>query len=147
MRPFRLALAALLLTLCATALLTGTLLAGPAQARTTPARADTATALHPLGRFTVNHYNGLRVAPGQVRNLAVVDLAELPTLQAKPEVDAAYAGRRCAALAGAQRLEVAGRVVPWRVTSSTFAYAPGEGDWRPAACPVSSWRKFAPRGP
>ncbi|MET8866190.1 sulfite exporter TauE/SafE family protein [Nonomuraea sp. NPDC004580] len=88
---------------------------------------------HPLGRFTVNHYNGLRVTPAHVRNLAVVDLAELPTVQAEPEVSAAgsaYAARRCAALAAAQRLQVAGRVVPWRVESAAFAYAPGEGGLR-----------------
>ncbi|MEV4801144.1 sulfite exporter TauE/SafE family protein [Nonomuraea sp. NPDC049421] len=88
---------------------------------------------HPLGRFTVNHYNGLRVTPSHVRNLAVVDLAELPTVQAEQEVSAAgsaYAARRCAALAAAHRLKVAGRVVPWRVESAAFAYAPGEGGLR-----------------
>ncbi|MFC4015453.1 High-affinity nickel-transporter [Nonomuraea purpurea] len=95
-------------------LLVGTVLAGAAQA-------------HPLGDFTVNHYNGLRIAPAHVGNLAIVDLAELPTLQAKPQVNAGYAAGRCAALAAAQQLKVAGEVVPWRVTSSELAYAPGQG--------------------
>ncbi|MEW1848476.1 hypothetical protein AB0392_61855, partial [Nonomuraea angiospora] len=54
-------------------------------------------AMHPLGNFTVNHYNGLRISPSDVRNLAVVDAAELPTLQARPQVDASYAARRCGA--------------------------------------------------
>ncbi|MFG1616854.1 nickel/cobalt transporter [Nonomuraea wenchangensis] len=85
---------------------------------------------HPLGNFTVNHYNGLVVTPGGIGNLAVVDLAELPTLQADPGVDAGYAGRRCAALAAAQRLVVAGTAVPWRVTEAGFAYAPGMGGLR-----------------
>ncbi|GAA3686551.1 hypothetical protein GCM10022224_059270 [Nonomuraea antimicrobica] len=102
----------LLLTLCA-----GVLLATPAAA-------------HPLGNFTVNHYNGLRVSASDVRNLAVVDLAELPTLQERPEADATYAARRCAALAAAQRLEVAGAAVPWRVTGSALTYSPGEGGLR-----------------
>ncbi|SEU39319.1 nickel/cobalt transporter [Nonomuraea wenchangensis] len=87
-------------------------------------------AAHPLGNFTVNHYNGLVVTPGGIGNLAVVDLAELPTLQADPDVDAGYAGRRCAALAAAQRLVVAGTAVPWRVTEAGFAYAPGMGGLR-----------------
>ena len=87
-------------------------------------------AAHPLGNFTVNHYNGLVVTPGGIGNLAVVDLAELPTLQADPDVDAGYAGRRCAALAAAQRLVVAGTAVPWRVTEAGFAYAPGLGGLR-----------------
>ncbi|MFC7589099.1 hypothetical protein ACFQYP_39500 [Nonomuraea antimicrobica] len=119
----------LLLTLCA-----GVLLATPAAA-------------HPLGNFTVNHYNGLRVSASDVRNLAVVDLAELPTLQERPEADATYAARRCAALAAAQRLEVAGAAVPWRVTGSALTYSPGEGACGPAACPAVSWPKSAPRGP
>ncbi|MGW5156737.1 nickel/cobalt transporter [Nonomuraea wenchangensis] len=87
-------------------------------------------AAHPLGNFTVNHYNGLVVTPGGIGNLAVVDLAELPTLQADPDVDAGYAGRRCAALAAAQRLVVAGTAVPWRVAEAGFAYAPGLGGLR-----------------
>ncbi|MEU6718181.1 hypothetical protein ABZ897_42510, partial [Nonomuraea sp. NPDC046802] len=103
-------------------LLTGAVLAGPAVAGTAQA--------HPLGDFTVNHYNGLRIAPAQVGNLAIVDLAELPTLQAKPQVNAGYATRRCAGLAAAQRLKVAGKAVPWRVESSEFAYAPGQGGLR-----------------
>ncbi|KAB8197990.1 High-affinity nickel-transporter [Nonomuraea phyllanthi] len=65
-----------------------------------------------------------------MRNLAVVDLAELPTLQASAQVDGSYAARRCAALAAAQRLAVAGRQVPWRVAGSSFAYAPGQGGLR-----------------
>ncbi|MGW2146523.1 nickel/cobalt transporter [Nonomuraea bangladeshensis] len=87
-------------------------------------------AAHPLGNFTVNHYNGLVVTPGGIGNLAVVDLAELPTLQADRDVDAGYAGRRCAALAAAQRLVVAGAAVPWRVAEAGFAYAPGLGGLR-----------------
>ncbi|MGA5757456.1 nickel/cobalt transporter [Nonomuraea bangladeshensis] len=87
-------------------------------------------AAHPLGNFTVNHYNGLVVTPGGIGNFAVVDLAELPTLQADPDVDAGYAGRRCAALAAAQRLVVAGTEVPWRVAEAGFAYAPGLGGLR-----------------
>ncbi|MGR6923208.1 nickel/cobalt transporter [[Actinomadura] parvosata] len=113
---------------------TTVLLTGPAQAAAMPGGTGASrlpvAALHPLGRFTVNHYNGLRVSPDRIANHAVEDLAELPTLQAKPEVDAGYAARRCAALARAQRLEVSGRTVPWRVRAAAFADAPGEGGLR-----------------
>ncbi|SDJ63832.1 nickel/cobalt transporter [Nonomuraea jiangxiensis] len=118
MRVVRLVLlsAALALSLC------GSVLLGPA--------AGAQTAAHPLGRFTVNHYNGLRVSASEVLNLAVVDLAELPTLQAEPAVTPGYAAERCAALAAAQRLVIGGRTVPWRVEDTGFAYAPGEGGLR-----------------
>ncbi|MFI7451672.1 nickel/cobalt transporter [Nonomuraea sp. NPDC049714] len=119
MKPLQLALSAsagLIFTLCASALPSIT------------AHAETpATLAHPLGNFTVNHYNGLRVSSDRVRNLAVVDLAELPTLQAKPDVDSTYATRTCTALATAQSLEVDGRAVPWRVARSAHVHAPGQG--------------------
>ncbi|MFI6602110.1 nickel/cobalt transporter [Nonomuraea sp. NPDC050536] len=82
---------------------------------------------HPLGNFTVNHYDGLRIFPDRVESTAVVDAAELPTLQAKPSVGAGYAVRTCATLAAAQRLTVGGTAVPWRVADARFSYAPGQG--------------------
>ena len=42
---------------------------------------------HPLGNFTVNTYAGLRVGPERVSVDYVVDMAEIPTLQRKPDVD------------------------------------------------------------
>jgi hypothetical protein len=96
-------------------------------------------AAHPLGNFTVNHHNGLELRPDQVRNTAVVDYAELPTLQAAPVVDAdgsgsasaderaAYARATCAELARAQRLAVDGAPVPWRVGPAALEYLPGQG--------------------
>jgi len=44
-------------------------------------------AAHPLGNFTVNHYDGLSLRPDGVEDLAVVDSAEIPTLQARPAVE------------------------------------------------------------
>ncbi|MGW0590396.1 nickel/cobalt transporter [Streptosporangium sp. NPDC002607] len=94
---------------------------------------------HPLGNFTVNHYNGLRIAPDRVENLAVVDSAELPTLQARPAVDAdrsgtvsdaersAYGTARCGELATAQRLTVNGTATVWQISEAVFAYEPGQG--------------------
>ncbi|PZS29205.1 MAG: High-affinity nickel-transporter [Pseudonocardiales bacterium] len=100
------------------------------------AGAGTASA-HPLGNFTVNHYDGLRLRPDGVQDSAVVDTAEIPTLQQRPSVDrngdgavsaaerAAYARTQCAALASSLLLRI-GRAAPrWRVVSSDFGYRAG----------------------
>ena len=62
---------------------------------------------HPLGNFSVNVYNGIVIDPDEVLIEHVVDLAELPTVQAMPQLDAdgddsiavaeldAFAGDRC----------------------------------------------------
>lgn len=65
---------------------------------------------HPLGNFTVNRYDGLTLHTDRVDDLAVVDTAEIPTLQTEPAMDsdrdgtlspaeaAAEARRACSAL-------------------------------------------------
>lgn len=92
---------------------------------------------HPLGNFTVNHYDGLRFDPDGVSDVAVVDAAEIPTAQAAPSIDtdgdgvasaaerSVYADRRCASLAAAVQLTVEGRTVPFVVGSRLFTYRPG----------------------
>ncbi|WP_432036221.1 sulfite exporter TauE/SafE family protein [Streptomyces cucumeris] len=81
---------------------------------------------HPLGNFTVNRYDGLVVAPGQLRIDHVEDLAEIPSSQAEPEIDRdgdgalsarevnAWAARRCASAARGAQLTVDERAVPVR---------------------------------
>ncbi|MER6142634.1 sulfite exporter TauE/SafE family protein [Streptomyces sparsogenes] len=81
---------------------------------------------HPLGNFTVNRYDGLVVAPGELRVDHVEDLAEIPAAQAKPRIDrdgddelsrrelGAWAARRCAGAARGARLAVRGREVSVR---------------------------------
>jgi nickel/cobalt transporter (NicO) family protein len=46
-----------------------------------------ATMAHPLGNFTINHYAAIRVAPAEIRLDVVVDQAEIPTFQARLELD------------------------------------------------------------
>lgn len=48
--------------------------------------AATASA-HPLGNFTVNHYAGIEAAPGELRVVYVIDVAEIPTQQLSAEQD------------------------------------------------------------
>jgi nickel/cobalt exporter len=47
---------------------------------------------HPLGNFTVNHYAGVEVAPGELRVVYALDIAEIPTQQLHAEMDADASG-------------------------------------------------------
>ncbi|MGW7619135.1 HoxN/HupN/NixA family nickel/cobalt transporter [Streptomyces antimycoticus] len=93
---------------------------------------------HPLGNFTVNRYDGLVVTPGTLRVDHVEDLAEIPSAQAKPEIDRdgddalsgreldAWAARRCASAAKGARLTVDGRRVPVRDGRARARQRPGQ---------------------
>ncbi|MGW7753261.1 HoxN/HupN/NixA family nickel/cobalt transporter [Streptomyces violaceusniger] len=93
---------------------------------------------HPLGNFTVNRYDGLVVTPGTLRVDHVEDLAEIPSAQAKPEIDrdgddtlsgrelGAWAARRCASAAEGARLTVDGRQVPVRDGRARARQRPGQ---------------------
>lgn len=77
---------------------------------------------HPLGNFTTNTYAGLVVRADGVAVDYVVDLAEVPTLQARRQ-----GPPTCEGVAG--RLEVAldGRRAPLRVADSDLSFLPGQG--------------------
>jgi len=102
-----------------------------------PARPASAQPMHPLGNFSVNQAIGLDLYPDRVAVTAIVDLAELPTLQERPAVDTtgdgtvsapestAYNTRVCNAMAGAVALRVDGHWVQWSVRPADFAYRPG----------------------
>ncbi|WP_171113206.1 MULTISPECIES: nickel transporter [Streptomyces] len=91
--------------------------------------AGTASA-HPLGNFTVNHYDGLVAAPGELRVDHVEDLAEIPATQAGPDVErlglTGWAGQRCAAAARDSEVTVDGRTVPLRAVESHARVRPGQ---------------------
>ncbi|GAB7044953.1 hypothetical protein [Catenuloplanes indicus] len=79
-------------------------------------------AAHPLGNLSTNQYVGVTVRPDRVEALAVLDLAELPTLQGTaPD---------CAEFAAAITLRIDGRPVRWAVEPRGLAYLPGEGGLR-----------------
>jgi ABC-type nickel/cobalt efflux system permease component RcnA len=52
----------------------------------------TAASAHPLGNFTVNHYNGITVRTDAVDVFSVVDAAEIPTAQQRHSVDTNHDG-------------------------------------------------------
>lgn len=84
---------------------------------------------HPLGNFSVNQALGIDLYPNRVEIAAVVDLAELPTLQERVAVAAegaaGYNAQVCAALARDVTVRVDGRPLAWTVRPTGFAYRPG----------------------
>lgn len=92
---------------------------------------------HPLGNFTVNTYVGLRVQPDRVVIDLVVDMAEIPTVQAKRGIDtdddgkiadaegAAFASSACADVARKLTVQVDGHRTPIRTLSAAVAFPPG----------------------
>ncbi|WP_318217912.1 sulfite exporter TauE/SafE family protein [Streptomyces sp. SCL15-6] len=85
---------------------------------------------HPLGNFTVNRYDGLVTAPGELRVDRVEDLAEIPATQAGPDRErlgtAEWARRRCETAARDSRLTVDGRAVALTARRSHARVRPGQ---------------------
>jgi nickel/cobalt exporter len=96
-------------------------------------------AAHPLGNFTVNTYSGLRVGPDRLVVDYVVDMAEIPTFQARQTIDADHDGRvagpeaarwrdqECPRLAGGVRATLDGRPLPLTVAGSALRFPEGVG--------------------
>ena len=94
---------------------------------------------HPLGNFTTNVYSGLRVLPGEIRINYVVDLAEIPALQAIQTMDAdgdgsadedelqAWADARAVEWHTGLSLQVDGGDVDLRVLDARALLEPGQG--------------------
>ncbi|MGW3093989.1 HoxN/HupN/NixA family nickel/cobalt transporter [Streptomyces sp. NPDC001102] len=91
---------------------------------------STGASAHPLGNFTVNRYDGLVAAPGELRVDHVEDLAEIPATQAKPDIArlgmAEWAKERCAKAAEGSRADVDGRATPLTSVSATARLRPGQ---------------------
>jgi nickel/cobalt exporter len=97
-----------------------------------------AASAHPLGNFSINRSSGLIVEPGGLRVDAVQDLAEIPTAQAMPRIDAdrdrtasvaelaAWAPGACRQAAGQLLVTVDGRAVPAVARGATARLQPGQ---------------------
>ncbi|MFE9094783.1 sulfite exporter TauE/SafE family protein [Streptomyces sp. NPDC007264] len=85
---------------------------------------------HPLGNFTVNRYDGLVAAPGQLRVDHVEDLAEIPATQAKPDIGrlglAEWARQRCEKAAAGSTVTVGGQPAALAVGTSRAQSRPGQ---------------------
>lgn len=100
---------------------------------------------HPLGNFTVNSANRIVLGPAQVRVTHFLDLAEIPTIQLKPQVDTdrdgrlsnaeltAYAGDRCRQVASGLELTVDGK-------PATLVLGTVSGESRPGAAGLTTTR-------
>ncbi len=96
-----------------------------------------AASAHPLGNFTVNTSIGLRVQPERVVVDLVVDMAEIPAVQARRGIDtdgdakvsdaeaSSYAARACPDLAQKVDVSVDGRRAPLRSTAAGVTFPPG----------------------
>ena len=101
--------------------------------------AGTGTAgAHPLGNVSVNHFAGLVIGTDHVRIDYVLDLAELPAVRAKQQIDVDGDGgigsgergdferTRCAELASNLDLRVGGDAVPVAGADGRLSFHPGE---------------------
>jgi nickel/cobalt exporter len=94
---------------------------------------------HPLGNFTVNTATGLRLTPVELVVDQVVDMAEIPTFQARPELDGdgdgqvsgaetgAWAARRCRAHAAAADARLDGRRLSFTAAGDRAVRSRGSG--------------------
>jgi nickel/cobalt transporter (NicO) family protein len=84
---------------------------------------------HPLGNLSVNQALALNLYPDRVDVAAVIDLAELPTLQERAAVTvegpARYNARTCEQLARDLTMRLNGRRLMWTVRPTGFEYQPG----------------------
>ena len=93
---------------------------------------------HPLGNVTVNTYAGVVFGADHATIDYVLDLAELPTVQARQGIDtdgddavsdaeaAAYRARECASLRDGLTLAVDDRPLPLEVAATTLSFPPGQ---------------------
>ena len=100
--------------------------------------APTASA-HPLGNFSVNRYSRLIVSPEEVRLVYVLDMAEIPTFQIRPNIDqngdgalssaeqAAFAQTEAALIAAQLTLTVDGAPAALATTQRTLTFPQGQG--------------------
>lgn len=94
---------------------------------------------HPLGNFTINHYAGVRVEPDRILLDVVIDQAEIPTFQARLDLDTdgdgevsdaeVDAGRKveCEALRPSLDVRVDAAVQVLTLTEAGLAFPPGAG--------------------
>jgi ABC-type nickel/cobalt efflux system permease component RcnA len=91
-------------------------------------------AAHPLGNFTINHYDRIEPSGDRLYVLYVLDMAEIPTFQAKPDVDAkgeaAYGTALAASLARHVDATIGGTPVALTPVKHVLAFPPGQAGLR-----------------
>jgi nickel/cobalt exporter len=91
-------------------------------------------AAHPLGNFTINRYSRVEPSGDRLYVLYVLDLAEIPTFQAKPQVqangEAAYASHLTRTIGRHLELGVNGRRAALTPLRHVLAFPPGQAGLR-----------------
>jgi nickel/cobalt exporter len=89
---------------------------------------------HPLGNFTINRYSRIEPSGDRLYVLYVLDLAEIPTFQAKPQVAAegetAYAARLSRSIGRGLEVTVNGRRAELAQLRHVLAFPPGQAGLR-----------------
>jgi ABC-type nickel/cobalt efflux system permease component RcnA len=91
-------------------------------------------AAHPLGNFTINRYSRIEPSGNRLYVLYVLDLAEIPTFQAKAQVAAggegSYATRLARSIGRHLELTVDGHRSPLTPVRRVLAFPPGQAGLR-----------------
>jgi nickel/cobalt transporter (NicO) family protein len=89
---------------------------------------------HPLGNFTINRYSRIQPSGDRLYLVYVLDLAEIPTFQAKPQVtaegEAVYANRLARSIGRHLHLTVDGRRAALAPIRHVLAFPPGQAGLR-----------------
>lgn len=103
-----------------------------------PGNTQTFVPAHPLGNFTVSHYNALTLTPEGIDLLSVVDIAEIPTQQEMASIDtdgdgrpstaelSAHADTLCSEVSSDLLAQVDGQTVQWRDQDTSLQTVPGQ---------------------
>ena len=95
---------------------------------------------HPLGNFTISRYSHLTLQFDAVELLYIIDMAEIPTFQERPQIDQngddiidaaeeeAYASQKAQSLAQNLSLTVNNQVVNVTPQAWTLEFLPGQGE-------------------
>ncbi len=98
-----------------------------------------AVSAHPLGNFTINRYDGIRVSTTDVVVDHVLDMAEIPTFSERADMDtdgdgsvsdseaAAYAASHCDSTRQSLNLSVGGMPLALAVTERGIEFPQGQG--------------------